>query len=156
MDLYFSLTGAPRSIQRTFSHYQCWWNRRRGCGLRGGDATVESLPDRRRDVARGLPERVGGSFCVAICFGVHIPFSRVSSSNRSLITPANTSSRAFATRLRLHNSALGVRAGPFSRVGPELLLIPPANRVGGGCCSEETGRSTSWSAFVQVVGLGGP
>ena len=36
----------------------------------------------------------------------------------------------------------------FSRVGPELLLIPPANRVGGGCCSEETGRSTSRSAFV--------
>ena len=33
------------------------------------------------------------------------------------------------------------------------LLIPPANRVGGGFCSEETGRSTSRSAFVQVVGL---
>ena len=33
------------------------------------------------------------------------------------------------------------------------LLIPPANRVGGGCCSEETGRSTSRSAFVQVMGL---
>ena len=40
-----------------------------------------------------------------------------------------------------------------SRVGPELMLIPPANRVAGGCCSEETGRSTSRSAFVQVVGL---
>ena len=25
--------------------------------------------------------------------------------------------------------------------------------LGGGCCSEETGRSTSRSAFVQVVGL---
>ena len=46
-----------------------------------------------------------------------------------------------------------LRAGPFSRVGPELLLVPPANRVGGGCCSEETGRSTSRSAFVHVVGL---
>ena len=46
-----------------------------------------------------------------------------------------------------------LRAEPFSRVGPELLLIPPANRVGGGCCSEETGRSTSRSAFAQVVGL---
>ena len=38
-------------------------------------------------------------------------------------------------------------------MGPELLLINPANRVGGGCCPEETGRSTSRSAFVQVVGL---
>ena len=38
-------------------------------------------------------------------------------------------------------------------MGPGLLLIPPANRVGGGCCSEETGRSTSRSAFVQVVGM---
>ena len=38
-------------------------------------------------------------------------------------------------------------------MGPELLLIPPANRVGGGCCPEETGRSTSRSAFGQVVGL---
>ena len=46
-----------------------------------------------------------------------------------------------------------LRAGPFSRVGPELLLIPPVNRVGGGCCSEETGRSTPRSVFVQVVGL---
>ena len=36
-------------------------------------------------------------------------------------------------------------------MGPELLLIPPANRVGGGCYPEETGRSTSRSAFVQVV-----
>ena len=26
-------------------------------------------------------------------------------------------------------------AEPFSRVGLELLLIPPANRVSGGCCS---------------------
>ena len=25
--------------------------------------------------------------------------------------------------------------------------------LGGGCCSEETGRSTSRSAFVQAVGL---
>ena len=30
-----------------------------------------------------------------------------------------------------------LRAGPFSRVGPELLLVPPANRVGGGCGSGE-------------------
>ena len=46
-----------------------------------------------------------------------------------------------------------LRAGPFSRVGPELLLIPPANRVGGDYCSEETSRSTSRSALVQVVGF---
>ena len=65
---------------------------------------------------------------------------------RSLIDPFECPRRFALLRGQL-------RAGPFSRVGPGLLLIPPANRVGGGCCSEETGRPTSRSAFVQVVGL---
>ena len=59
-----------------------------------------------------------------------------------------------SVRVRVDGSRAAPRGDVLkSGTRAACLLIPPANRVGGGCCCEETGRSTSRSAFVQVVGL---